>query len=116
MLIGPDFIMNFETTELKVNKLLSICQKKNLLISIAESCTGGMLSSKLTSVSGSSKVFKFGLVDYSNKSKIDILHISKNIIKSGTIIFFNNVVSIAEIINIIKSANIVKTKCLEKKK
>jgi len=60
-----------------INKLIN----KRLTISVAESCTGGMLSSTLTSVSGSSKVFKFGLVVYSNKSKINILHISKNIIK-----------------------------------
>ena len=60
-----------------INKLIN----KRLTISVVESCTGGMLSSTLTSVSGSSKVFKFGLVVYSNKSKIYILHISKNIIK-----------------------------------
>ena len=60
-----------------INKLIN----KRLTISAAESCTGGMLSNTLTSVSGASKVFKFGLVVYSNKSKINILHISKNIIK-----------------------------------
>ena len=60
-----------------INKLIN----KKLTISVVESCTGGMLSSTLSSVSGSSKVFKFGLVVYSNKSKINILHISKNIIK-----------------------------------
>ena len=65
-----------------INKLIN----KRLTISVAESCTGGMLSSILTSVSGSSKVFKFGLVVYSNKSKINILNISKNIIKKyGTV-------------------------------
>ena len=55
--------------------------KKKLTISVAESCTGGMLSSALTSVSGSSKIFKLGFVVYSNKSKINVLKISKNIIK-----------------------------------
>ena len=60
-----------------INKLIN----KKLTISVAESCTGGMLSRALTSVSGSSKVFEFGLVVYSNKSKINILHIPKNIIK-----------------------------------
>ena len=60
-----------------INKLL----RKNITISVAESCTGGLLSNILTSISGSSKVFKFGLVVYSNKSKINILHISKKIIK-----------------------------------
>ena len=60
-----------------INKLIN----KRLTISVAESCTGGLLSNILTSVSGSSKVFKFGLVVYSNKSKINILHISRKIIK-----------------------------------
>ena len=55
--------------------------KKKLKISIAESCTGGKLSSVITSVSGSSKVFNLGLVTYSNESKIKFLKISKKIIK-----------------------------------
>ena len=58
------------------NKLI----KKKLTISVAESCTGGMLSSAITSVSGSSKVFNLGFVVYSNKSKINVLKISKKII------------------------------------
>ena len=60
-----------------VNKLI----KKKLTISVAESCTGGLLSSAITSISGSSKVFTLGLVAYSNQSKIKVLKISKNIIR-----------------------------------
>ena len=59
------------------NKLI----KKKLTIAVAESCTGGLLSSALTSVSGSSKIFNLGFVVYSNKSKINVLKIPKNIIK-----------------------------------
>ena len=55
--------------------------KKKLKISFAESCTGGLLSSAITSVSGSSKVFNLGLVTYSNQSKIKVLKVSKNIIR-----------------------------------
>jgi len=55
--------------------------KKKIKISIAESCTGGLLSSNITSVSGSSKVFTLGLVAYSNQSKINVLKISKKIIR-----------------------------------
>jgi nicotinamide-nucleotide amidase len=55
--------------------------KKKLKISFAESCTGGMLASSITSVSGSSKIFDLGLVTYSNKSKINILKVNKSIIK-----------------------------------
>ena len=60
-----------------VNKLI----KKKLTISVAESCTGGLLSSTITSISGSSKVFTLGLIAYSNQSKIKVLKISKNIIR-----------------------------------
>ena len=59
-----------------VNKLI----KKKITISTAESCTGGLLSSAITSVTGSSKVFKLGLVTYSNRSKIKVLKVFKNII------------------------------------
>ena len=60
--------------------------KKKLKISFAESCTGGLLSSAITSVNGSSKVFNLGLVVYSNESKIKVLGVSKKIIrKYGTV-------------------------------
>jgi nicotinamide-nucleotide amidase len=54
--------------------------KKKLKVSFAESCTGGMLSSTITSVSGSSKIFNLGLVVYSNKTKINVLKVPKKII------------------------------------
>jgi len=63
-----------------INKLVKKLIKKKIKISFAESCTGGMLSSLITSVSGSSKVFDLGLVTYSNKAKIDILNVPKKII------------------------------------
>ena len=68
------------------NKLVKKLIEKKLTISFAESCTGGMLSSTITSVSGSSKIFNLGLVTYSNKSKISILKIPKKIIsKYGSV-------------------------------
>jgi len=67
----------------KVVKLLS---KKRLKISLAESCTGGLLSSSITSISGSSKVFTLGLVTYSNQAKINILKVPKKILmKHGAV-------------------------------
>ena len=51
-------------------------KKKNMTISIAESCTGGLIGHKLTNVSGSSKYFSGGVVAYSNQSKVDLLHVS----------------------------------------
>ena len=47
-----------------------LLKKKKLKISFAESCTGGLLSNAITSVSGSSKIFNLGLVTYSNQSTI----------------------------------------------
>tara|TARA_Y100000389_G_scaffold199674_1_gene238525 strand:+ start:1575 stop:2045 length:471 start_codon:yes stop_codon:yes gene_type:complete len=61
--------------------VVSILRKKKLKISFAESCTGGLLSSAITSVNGSSTVFSMGLVTYSNQSKITILKVSKKIIQ-----------------------------------
>jgi len=55
--------------------------KKKIKISLAESCTGGLLASTITSIDGSSKIFHLGLVTYSNQSKIKILKVNKNIIK-----------------------------------
>jgi nicotinamide-nucleotide amidase len=55
--------------------------KKKLKISFVESCTGGMLASTITSISGASKVFSLGLITYSNQAKIKILKVNKNIIK-----------------------------------
>ena len=63
-------------------KIFKLLKKKKLKMSVAESCTGGMLSSVITSVSGSSKVFTMGLVTYSNQSKNRLLKVPKQIIKN----------------------------------
>ena len=63
------------------NKIVKLLKNKKIKISFAESCTGGMLSSSITSVSGSSKVFNLGLVAYSNEVKIKLLKVPKKIIK-----------------------------------
>ena len=61
-------------------------EQKKLKVSFAESCTGGLLSSYITSISGSSKVFTLGLVTYSNQAKINILKVpKKTIIKHGAV-------------------------------
>ena len=63
-------------------KIISLIKKKKMKLSIAESCTGGMLSSVITSASGSSKVFNMGLVTYSNQAKTSILKVPQKIIKN----------------------------------
>ena len=65
----------------KSKKIVNLLKRKKLKISFAESCTGGLLSSAITSVSGSSKVFTLGMVTYSNQSKIKVLKVPKNIIR-----------------------------------
>ena len=55
--------------------------KKKLTISVAESCTGGLLAHNLTKLANSSKYFRMGLITYSNQAKIKILKVNKNIIK-----------------------------------
>ena len=64
-------------------KLVSLLKRKKFKLAVAESCTGGMLSSAITSVSGSSKVFTLGLVTYSNQAKTSVLKIPKQIIKKN---------------------------------
>tara|TARA_B100000767_G_scaffold215850_1_gene203385 strand:+ start:1579 stop:2049 length:471 start_codon:yes stop_codon:yes gene_type:complete len=63
-----------------INKTVQKLIKKKLKISFAESCTGGLLSSSITSISGASKVFNLGLVTYSNEAKTNILKVPKKII------------------------------------
>ena len=62
-------------------QVVALLKKRKLKISFAESCTGGLLSSTITSVSGSSKIFEMGLVTYSNKAKTILLKVPKKIIK-----------------------------------
>ena len=64
-----------------MKNLVKILTKKKLKIAFAESCTGGMLASKITSISGASKVFGIGLVTYSNQAKITVLKVNKSIIQ-----------------------------------
>ena len=64
-----------------MKSLVRLLTKKKLKLSIAESCTGGLLASSITSISGVSKIFDLGLVTYSNQAKIRILRVNKNIIK-----------------------------------
>ena len=62
-------------------KVVNLLLKKKFKISLAESCTGGLMSSAITSVPGASKVFKVGFVTYSNEAKINTLGVSKLYIK-----------------------------------
>jgi nicotinamide-nucleotide amidase len=65
----------------KIKKIIFKLNASKLTLSVAESCTGGMLAQHITSVSGASKVFTFGIITYSNKSKINYLKVPLQIIK-----------------------------------
>ena len=64
-----------------MNSLIKKLTQKKLKISFAESCTGGMLASSITSISGASRVFNIGFITYSNQAKIKFLKVNKDIIK-----------------------------------
>ena len=87
----------------KVFKLLS---KKRLKISFAESCTGGLLSSSITSISGSSKVFTVGLVTYSNQAKINILKVPRKTIMKHGAVSHETCLSMVKNLNKISKTNI----------
>ena len=87
-------------------KLVKLLSKKKLKISFAESCTGGLLSSSITSISGSSKVFSLGLVTYSNQSKINILNVPKKIIMINGAVSYETCLSMVKNLNKISKSNI----------
>ena len=87
-------------------KLVKILKKKKLKISFAESCTGGLLSSSITSISGSSKVFTIGLVTYSNQAKINILRVPKKIIMKNGAVSYETCLSMVKNLNKISKTNI----------
>jgi len=87
-------------------KVVKLLTKKKLKISFAESCTGGLLSSAITSISGSSKIFTLGLVTYSNQSKISILKVPKNIITKHGAVSYETCLSMVKNLSRISKTNI----------
>ena len=87
-------------------KIVNLLRKKRLKISFAESCTGGLLSSSVTSISGSSKVFTLGLVTYSNLAKIKILKVPKKLIIKHGAVSFETCLSMVKNLNKISKTNI----------
>lgn len=77
-LILGDYFIDTENDILAtvVNMLI----EKNLKISVAESCTGGMLGQQLTTLPGSSNIFEGGIISYSNKIKKELLNVSEDIL------------------------------------
>jgi PncC family amidohydrolase len=65
-------------------QLHDLCVETNISIATAESCSVGLLASKITSISGASSFFKGGIIAYQNNIKINILGVSQSIIKEKT--------------------------------
>ena len=89
-----------------MKSLIRILTKKKLKISFAESCTGGLLASTITSKSGASKIFNLGFVTYSNQAKIKILRINKNIIRKYGAVSHECCVAMVKNLSRISKANI----------
>ena len=87
-------------------KLVKLLTKKRLKISFAESCTGGLLSSSITSISGSSKVFTISLVSYSNPSKISMLKVPKNLIRKHGAVSYETCLAMVKNLSKISKTNI----------
>ena len=90
----------------KAQKIVKLLRKKNLKISFAESCTGGLLSSSITSISGSSKVFTLGLVTYSNLAKTKVLKVNKKIISKHGAVSYETCLSMVKNLSKISKTNI----------
>ena len=88
---------------LKIVKLLTI---KKLTVSFAESCTGGLLASSITSISGSSKVFNMGLVTYSNNAKVKLLQVPKKTITKYGAVSYETCLSMVKNLSKISKSNI----------
>jgi len=87
-------------------KIVRLLKKKRLKISFAESCTGGLLSSSITSISGSSKIFTLGLITYSNESKINTLKVPKKIIMKHGAVSYETCLSMVKNLNKIAKTSI----------
>ena len=89
-----------------MNSLVKKLIRKKLKISFAESCTGGLLASSITSINGASKIFSLGFITYSNQAKIKILKVNKNIIKKYGAVSTENCKSMVINLSKISKANI----------
>ena len=89
-----------------MKSLIRILNKKKIKISLVESCTGGLLASSITSISGASKIFSLGLVTYSNQAKINILKVNKNIIKKHGAVSHGCCLAMVKNLSRISKANI----------
>ena len=87
-------------------KVINLLRKKKLKISFAESCTGGMLTSSITAIRGSSKIFTLGLITYSNQSKINILKVRRNIITKHGAVSYETCLSMVKNLSLMSKTHV----------
>jgi nicotinamide-nucleotide amidase len=87
------FAYDQDTLEGIIARLLT---DKNLTLAVAESCTGGLVSDRLTDVSGSSAFLERGVIAYSNDSKADLLGVPEDVLKEFGAVSEKTAVSMAE--------------------
>ena len=87
-------------------KIIKLLTKKKYTVSFAESCTGGLLASTITSISGSSKIFNLGLVTYSNNAKVKVLKVPKRTITKYGAVSYETCLSMVKNLSRISKSNI----------
>lgn len=76
-------------------KLVKLLEGKGKTVSVAESCTGGLMGKLITDVSGASSVFCGGIISYTNDVKTDVLGVSKDTIKEHTEVSYQTAAEMA---------------------
>lgn len=87
-------------------KLVSLLISKNIKIATAESCTGGLLSKKITDISGASKIFECGICSYSDKIKNKVLKVNNETLKTFSAVSEKTACEMAENIRNLAKADI----------
>ena len=87
-------------------KIVKLLTKNKLTLSFAESCSGGLLASSITSISGSSKVFNMGFVTYSNNAKVKLLKVPKKTITKYGAVSYETCLSMVKNLSKISKSNI----------
>ena len=100
-----DIIYGIDTDSLE-NTVVELLKKNGLTLATAESCTGGLLSKRLTDIPGASKVFLGGVVSYSEMSKIELLGVDPIMIEKFNVVSSEVALAMAEKVRLKHSADI----------
>lgn len=82
----PDILVGFDQEEILEVMLVRLFSENKVSLSVAESCTGGSIASRVTAIPGASDVLKGGLVAYSEEVKINVLGVSEEVIRKHSVV------------------------------